>query len=132
MGKSLMAAALAATAALALFAGGAAQAQPKPAPACFFTTEWNGWRATPDSRTIYIRVGVKNIYRLDLANECPELQQANAHLITHLHGSDSICSAVDFDLKVGDTEGFSVPCIVSNLSQLTPDEAAALPKNLRP
>ena len=100
MGKHLTAVVLAGSAALALLAGGAAQAQPKPAVQCFFSNQWNGWRATPDSKAIYIRVGVNTIYRLDLVDACPELQDGDAHLITHIHGSDSICSALDFDLKV--------------------------------
>src|SRR5271168_2045032 len=43
MGKHLTAVALAGTAALTLFAGGSAQAQPNPPVQCFYSTDWSGW-----------------------------------------------------------------------------------------
>lgn len=120
--------------AAAMLGMAAADAQPstKPAPQCFFSTDWNGWKATKDSKAIYIRVGVNQIYRLDLSTECPELQMPDAHLITHIRGSSSICSPLDLDLKVSDMHGFATPCIVSKITPLSPAEAAALPRDVRP
>ncbi len=102
-----------------------------PAPACFFSRDWQGWKATDDGKSIYIRVGRRQIYRLDLASSCPDLNYPSAHLVTQLRG-DSICDALDIDLKVSDGSGFAVPCIVRKLSQLSQAEAAALPKALQP
>jgi hypothetical protein len=120
--------------AVAVLGMAAADAQPsqKPAPQCFFSQDWDGWKATKDSKTIYIRVGVSHIYRLDLSNACPELQMPDAHLITHIRGSSTICTALDLDLKVSDMHGFATPCIVSQITPLSPAEAAALPKDVRP
>lgn len=109
-----------------------AQTTPKPAQECFYSNDWDGWKATPNSKSIYIRVGVSKIYRLDLSAACPELNSPNPHLITKLHGGSSICSALDLDLRVSDGAGFSTPCIVANITPLSAAEAAALPKNLRP
>ena len=99
---------------------------------CFYTHDWDGWKATPDSKTIFIRVGVNRIWRLDLASPCPELQAPNAHLITDQRGSSSICSAVDLNLKVADASGFPQGCIVSHIAPLTHEEASELPRSLRP
>jgi hypothetical protein len=133
MRRLVIAAALIGTGALALPSLIGAQAEPtsnRPAQ-CFFSQDWRGWKASPDSKSIYINVSNRRIYRLDLAQSCPELQSGSAHLITKLTGT-SICTALDIDLKVGEGQGFAVPCIVSNLTPLTDEEAAALPKKLRP
>ena len=114
-------------------AGAGAQAQPKrPAEACFLSRDWQGWKASPDSRSIYLRVGISKIFRLDLSSACPELQRPNAHLITKMRGGPWICHPLDLDLLVSDGGGFAVPCIVRGISALTPEQAAALPKPLRP
>ena len=125
-----LAMALGAPVAIAAPAAQSPAAQPKEE--CFASSDWDGWKATPDSRTVYIRVGINKIFRIDLASECPELQDPVAHLVTTLRGSAWICRAIDLDLKVSDGHGFVSPCFVSKLTRLTPEEAAALPKKLRP
>lgn len=115
-------------------AASALHAQPKPAQACFRSEDWSGWKASPDSRTIYLRVGINDIYRLDLTSACNTLRDPDARLITHIRGSDLICSPLDLDLQVaeGPPPGIEEPCIVKGLSKLTLEEAAALPKGSRP
>jgi hypothetical protein len=133
MVRQLMAAGLAGAAALAVVAVGNVQAQPVGHKAeCFYPNDWNGWKATPDSRAVYLRVGVNRIYRLEMANACDELQEPGARLITKVHGSDMFCDALDFDLSVSEPNGIPTPCIVSKMTQLTPAEAATLPRSLRP
>jgi hypothetical protein len=104
----------------------------KLARECFSSTEWSGWRASPDSKSIYIRVGVNRTFRIDLASACPELQEPDAHLVTKIHGSPWICDPLDLDLKVSVGHGFRTACFVSDITPLSADEAAALPKDLRP
>jgi len=126
MRRMLLAAALAAT---AVAAGPAALAQ---AGECFFVTQWQGWKATND-HTIYLGVTGHKIYRLDLAGSCAELTWPGARLISRDRtGAGSICGPLDFDLKVAVQDGPATPCIVSGMSLLTPDQAAALPPNARP
>jgi hypothetical protein len=134
MRKNLFATTLAGLAVASVVGLAAADAQPtaRPPQRCFYSTDWSGWKATPDSKSIFIRVGVNQIYRLDLSNSCPDLQNPGSHLITKLRGGSTICSALDLDLSVSDGHGFSTPCIVSNITPLSKDEASALPKNLRP
>jgi len=99
---------------------------------CFYSHDWDGWKATPDSKTIFIKVGVNKIYRIDLARACPDLQAPYAHLITDTPDNSAICSAIDLNLRVSDNGGSRVSCIPSHITRLSPEEAAALPKNLRP
>jgi hypothetical protein len=100
---------------------------------CFFITQFEGWRAA-DDKTVYIRVGGRDIYRLGMAGSCPELTAPDAHLITKTRGPDTICSAIDWDLSVSESgpRAFPTPCIVGSMQKLSPSEAAELPKKLRP
>jgi Family of unknown function (DUF6491) len=107
-------------------------ASAKPSGQCFSSRDWSGWKASPDSKSIYIRVSVSKLFRLDLAQACPTLQWPGAHLVTKLRGSSWICSPLDLDLRVSAGRGTAIPCMVSGITPLSKDEAAALPKKLRP
>ena len=99
---------------------------------CFFSNQFENWKAA-DAKTIYIRVGLHRYFRLDLSGPCPSLMWPGAFLITKIHGPDSICSAIDWDLHVA-TSWRDIPeaCIVKQMTELTPAEAAALPKKIKP
>ncbi|HEY3814736.1 MAG TPA: DUF6491 family protein [Caulobacteraceae bacterium] len=118
----------------ALLLGAAAPASDAPKPArsaCFLSTDWQGWKPSADSRTIYIHVNVRDYYRLDLSSACTRLQDPTAHLVTHSQ-SPWICNAIDLDLKVADENGFAIPCIVRKITPMTRAEVDALPKKQRP
>lgn len=118
---------------LALFSA-VAPATAQPAQnACFLITQFNGWKA-PDTRTIFIRVGLDRFYRLDLANTCSLLAMPNVHLITKTRGPDLVCSAIDWDLSVSESPPGNIPepCIVKKMTLLSPAEAAAIPPKFRP
>jgi len=111
---------------------GPAVAQPGPtAPLkrCFYAHDWQGWHA-PNEHTMYIRVDMHRVYRVDFASSCQELTWPDVHLVTTFRGSDSVCSPLDLDIKVADSSPHSIatPCIASGLEELTPDEVAAIPK----
>ena len=109
-----------------------AYAAPATAPSrCFNTRDWSGWTVSPDGRSMYIRTGVRNLYRLEFANACRAAQGIGVHLVTRVRGSAFVCSPLDLDLKVSDGH-MATPCIISNITPLSADEAAALPKALRP
>ncbi len=114
-----------------------AQAQPaKPAHhtpgRCFRAQDWQGWKATPDERTIYIHAIGHDYYRVDLVDRCSQLNSPGAHLVNQVRGSDEICSAVDLDLKVSTGMGFATPCLVRSITPMSDDEVAALPRKLKP
>ena len=91
------------------------------------------WTAAADAKTVYFRVNANRFYRLDLARECTPLKWADARLITHIHGSGLVCSALDLDVKASDGPG-DIPeaCFAKELTQLSASEADALPRKLKP
>lgn len=119
--------------ALGLQAAAAVSTPPIDAERCFFIQSFQNWKA-PDDKTIYIRVNLNQYYRLDLANRCYNLTWPSSHLVTRWRGSNSVCTGLDWDLKVsqGDMRGFATPCIVKAMTPLTAVQASAIPKKFRP
>jgi hypothetical protein len=119
----------------AMVAISVAQAEPSVqdgnARQCFLSRDWRGWRAA-DNHTMYIRVGMRDIYRLDLAGPYPGLLSGGGVLVHRTRGSGSICSALDLDLRVSRGRGSSTHIFVKSMTKLSPEDAAALPRHLRP
>ena len=110
----------------------APSAAPKPARTpCFFITQWNGWKS-PSPNVIYLGVNLHDVYKVDLSAGSPQLQWPDVHLVSRTVGSDSICTAIDLQLEVADSNGFRAPLIAAKLTKLTPEEAAAIPRKYRP
>ena len=117
---------------IVLFLGALAPAAASAQNHCFYVTQFNNWRA-PDERTIFIRVNLHRYYRLDLAQACSTLRWPDSHLIMNVHGPDTICTAVDWDLKVSqDMHSIPEPCIVKSMTPLSPAEVSAIPRKFRP
>jgi hypothetical protein len=72
------------------------------------------------------------VYRVQLSGASPMLQSPGVHLVSIHRGGDSICDALDLDLRVSDGHGFSEPLIARSLTKLTPEEVAAIPPKFRP
>jgi len=101
---------------------------------CFFTRNFESWKAAPDAKSILIRINMHRYFRLELSGSCPMLTWPDARLITVFRGSTTVCNALDWDLKVspGPPPSIPVPCIVKNMRELTPDDVAAIPKKQLP
>jgi hypothetical protein len=110
-----------------------AVAQPPAQNTCFPLHQMQGWKA-PDNKTIFIRVNVNQYYRLDLSASCPMLTMPDSHLITKSRGSDLTCTALDWDLSVSESPPGAIPepCIVKQMTLLTPQDAAAIPPKFKP
>jgi len=122
---SIRSIAVAAAAAVCALAGSAMADNSHP---CFFINQWEGWHAT-DANTIYLRVSMHDIYRVDLSAGSQELTWPGSyHLVSRVQGSSSICTALDLQLALADGHGFYQPLIAKSIVKLTPDEVAALPK----
>lgn len=128
---SKLSAALTAGAMLVSAAAVQATQSKTPSTPCFFITQWQGWKS-PSPDVIYLGVNMHDIYRVDLSVGSSQLQWPDMHLVSVNRGSSSICSALDLDLKIADTNGFSSPLIAKRLTKLTPEEAAAVPRKFRP
>ena len=101
------------------------------APSCFRTTDI-GNHTVGDARTLYLKVGLNDIYRVETAGNCATKSDAyNALVIKTVASSTLVCRPLDLDIAIN-RSGFVSPCIVSGLTQLTPAEIAALPAKLRP
>lgn len=119
-------------AALALSASAALAApEPQPARSCFFVNQWSGWSA-PDGDTLYLRVGPRGVYRVELTPGSRVREGADRFLVNRVRGSSAICSHLDLQLTLSDTLGFEKPLIARSLVKLTPEQVAAIPKKDRP
>jgi hypothetical protein len=125
--------------AAALFAlAGAAAATEKPAGeakrarACFASNTWDGWSASADGNAIYLRVGLRDVYRVDLARGSHVRKDPDKFLINEMRGSHWICDALDLDLTLSDHNGFREPIFAHALHKLTPTEIAAIPRKELP
>jgi hypothetical protein len=122
----------AASVAALIAVGGAAQAQAAPAKAersCFYAKNVSGFRAS-DDKTVYLRVGVKDVYRLDLMGPCPDVNW-NESIALVSRGSSFICTGLDAEVVSHSPIG-PQRCPVQTLRKLTPAETQALPKGSRP
>ena len=92
--------------------------------------DWSGWRS-PNDKTIYLRVNVRDIYQVDLSGGSSLLMWPDSHLINDVHGPDSVCAPIDLDLKVAN-DHFVEPLFVKAITKLTPEQVAAIPKKFLP
>jgi hypothetical protein len=97
---------------------------------CFLNRNINGFSA-PNDETVYVRVGVKDVWRLDLMSHCTGITFRNSFGLKGSPTGPWICSPLDATIVFRQT-GMSQRCPVTALRKLTPDEVAALPKKDRP
>lgn len=116
---------------LASGASAAPKAKPTADPArqCFWANSISSY-AAPDNQTVNLRVGVKDVYRMDLFGTCPDVDWGHAIAIRSRGGS-LICSGMDAEVISRSSIGVQ-RCAVRNVHKLTDAEVAALPKQGRP
>lgn len=121
--------------ALAL-AGAGFAAAPEPAPkptseprSCFFVRNVTNYADAGDE-TLYVRAGVRDVYRLDLMGHCNDLDSA-MHIGLETRGSSMVCDPLDVTVVAGSAIG-PQRCPVTKVTKLTDAEIEALPKKHRP
>jgi hypothetical protein len=121
-------------AALAILVGCAQQPSSSTTAAnrnqCFLPRFVNGF-AAPDDQTLYVRVGVNDIFRFEMFGRCLNMDW-HQRLGLVARPGPWICSGMDAQII---TRGRGVgrqTCFVSNMRKLTPEEIAALPPRSRP
>jgi hypothetical protein len=129
MKLALAAAVAALTAGLAL----AAAAQPASDRACFQTRDMRN-HTVGDDHTLYVKVGQRDVYRIGMTNSCLAGAMSSDPIIMRSPpGSTTVCKPIDLDISITRGGGhINTPCIVGSLMKLTPQEAAALPRKVRP
>lgn len=101
----------------------------KPRSACFWTSQINNF-AAPDEKTVYVRVGVRDVFELNMLGRCPDVDW-NQSIAVRSRGSSHICSGLDAEI-ISPTPIGPQRCPVKSVRKLTPAEIAALPKRARP
>ena len=135
LGIGLAVAGVLAAAGLAMGPAHVARADDKAASSspreCFYSHNINGFNA-PDEQTLYIRVGVKDYYRLDLTTGCTGLSfRESIGLKTTPPGDNFICDPIQAEVVFNDHR-IPAECQVTAIHKLTDAEFAALPKKERP
>ncbi len=100
---------------------------------CFRAMDWHGSMST-GPRDLYIRVGIKDIWHIGMAEDCPGARfPGPVRIDSVVSGSNEICAAADMQIAVG-PQGFSnsTACIVGSIQKLTPEEIKALPRKALP
>ena len=116
---------------LLLLVTGQATAQPAKAPkACFSARNVSNF-AVVDGGTLNVRVGLRDVYQLDLLGVCPAIESQNKIAIKS-RGSSFICSPLDATILALGPFGRQQRCEVRGMRKLTPEEVALLPSRERP
>jgi len=118
--------------ALGAATGASAAAQPEAKSQCFASNTWKNWTASPDGDKLYLRVGLNDVYEVDLSPGSHVRKYPGSFLVNRVRGSSWICSALDLDLTLSDDVGMRQPVIARSMRRLTPAEVAAIPAKYRP
>jgi hypothetical protein len=115
---------------LAVAATSASAGTTSPATnSCFATKDWRGWTAPGDGDALYLRVGTREIYRVELLPGSHVRKRSDTILFNRVRGSSWICSPLDLDLTLADRDiGFRQSLIARSIRKLTPEEIAAIPR----
>jgi hypothetical protein len=120
--------------ALVPVAGSGLAAEPSAPPtkqACFYSRDIDNFAAV-DDRTVNIRVGLKDDYRLDLFTDCLGVRWSDRIALISRPGA-FICAGEPQNLTLFvHTSIGPLRCPVSGIRRLTPEEIAALPRKQRP
>lgn len=96
---------------------------------CFLASNVTNFAAA-DDKTLYVRVGVKDVYQFDMFGHCPDIDW-NQRLALVSRTSSWICDGMDADVVTRTAIGRQ-RCPVRSIRKLTPDEVTALPKRAQP
>jgi hypothetical protein len=113
-------------AALSCASAASAQPAPKPAEQCFRTRDLRNHSVGGD-HTLYFDVGGRSVYRIETSDNCLAAATSSDPIVLQDRGSGQICNPLDLDISVRGAR-----CIISSITRLTPQEAAALPRRVRP
>lgn len=118
---------------LAAALGAAAAAPALAAPArgdqCFLASDMTNWRAVGDKQ-VNVEVRNREVYRLDLANSCPELRFAGETIAVQGARGEFICESSLAEIRVPG-QGIG-SCPVTHITHLTREQVQSLPKKERP
>ena len=100
-----------------------------PSRQCFFANSASGFTAV-DTQTVHVRVGARDVCRLDLMGSCPDINW-NSQIALLSRGSSSICTGTGATIVTRGPTG-QQRCPVRMVTQLTAAEVEALRPRDRP
>jgi hypothetical protein len=116
--------------AAAAVVAGCAQQMPGPGQSamagqrqCFLPSQVTGFNAINDD-TVHVFVGVNDVYSLELAGPCQNVDWSMQIGIRSTGGSNWVCGGMDAELLVPSSLGTN-RCLVTNIQQLSPEAAKA-------
>ncbi|THD58800.1 DUF6491 family protein [Phenylobacterium sp.] len=125
--KRLVLAAAGLAAAAALGSASPSAAQPDAKQTCFWTRDLRN-HTVADPHTLYFNVGGRDVYRVTTSGNClAAVSSSDPIVLRDRTSSGQVCNKLDLDLGVRGAR-----CIVSDMTKLTPAEAAALPRRIKP
>jgi hypothetical protein len=101
----------------------------KPRSQCFWTDQVNNF-ASNDNRIVNLRVGVSEVYQLEMFGRCLDVDWTH-NIAVVSRGGSHICSGLDAEIIAPSRIG-SQRCPVKSVRKLTDAEIKALPKGSRP
>jgi Family of unknown function (DUF6491) len=109
----------------------AAQADPARASTPCFRLSDLGGHTIASSDTLYYSVRRKEVYKFTFSGSClAGVTTSDPLVLEPLGASSQICKPMDLNLGVAGP--MSRRCIIKSIERLTPEQAAALPKKLKP
>jgi Family of unknown function (DUF6491) len=85
-----------------------------------------------DKQTMLLGSNQREVYRVTFKGACLAGAVSSDPIITETPpGSQLVCRPIDLDIAIS-KGGFAMPCIVDSIAKLTPEQASALPRRLRP
>jgi hypothetical protein len=114
-------------AALAAATAFGAAAQPAAKDSCIWTRDLRN-HTVGDAHTLYFDVGGRSVYRVTTSDSCLAGATSSDPIVLRDRASTGrLCDKLDWDISVRGAR-----CIVSGVNRLTPEEANALPKHVKP
>ncbi len=109
----------------------AAQTDPARASTpCFRLSDLGGHKIA-SSDSLYYSVRRKEVYKFTFSGSClAGVTNSDPLVLEPLGASSQICKPMDLNLGVGGP--MSRRCIIKSIERLTPEQAEALPKKLKP
>lgn len=102
-----------------------------PPRQCFFASQASSFTAPSENR-VYVRVGVNEVYQLDMLGPCRDIDWSHRIGIAPRGGGSNICAGFDADLIVPQAGAAPSRCPVRAVRRLSPAEVEALPPRDRP
>lgn len=104
-----------------------------PAPACFWIRNVNNFAAV-DTSTLFVRVGVGQVWRLTMFGNCFNLDWVHGLGLRNRGAGGSVCEGrtPGLEVIVRDRALGRQRCPVTDVRRLSPAEVAALPRGARP